>query len=208
MSKRNTEDQDAYLSIDDEEPIRKCAYCGEEKKSRGLHAHVMNTNGNGHGSYRKVPDGFKASDAEIVGYENIDKRETVSDTKSGKELILCRICGDSSKGMHGFNIHVKKMAGKENHPEDPTEITKENYRAIPTDEHWRPVDTATDRELADEYSEVTDWDDKNTDSESENTQPGMFVPIEEMNKIRDILITSREKQPVIDEFERIMERYS
>lgn len=196
------------MTVGDEEPIRKCPYCGEEKKSRGLFAHVMNSSESGHGSYREVPDDFEASEAEVVGYEEVNKRDTITDSESGNEIILCKICGESNRGMHGFNIHAKKMAGKGDHPEDPTEITDDLIRAIPADEHWRPVGPSTDREVDDEYKAAIEWENDKLDHKSDKTMEGMFIPVKEMRELQDLLIRSKEKQPVVDEIQRLLERYS
>ena len=196
------------MTTGQQEPIRKCPYCGEEKKSRGLFAHVMNSNGNGHGPFREVPDDFEQSETEIVGAEEVDKRDTISGSESGNEIILCTICGNTSKGTHGFNIHARKMSGKNNHPEDPTDITDDQIRAIPADEHWNPVGSSVERELDDEYKEMLEWENDTHDNESEKTQEGMFIPVDELRELQDMLIQSREKQPVIDELERIIQRYS
>jgi hypothetical protein len=37
---------------------------------------------------------------------------------------------------------------------------------------------------------------------------GMFIPVDELRELQDLLIRSREKQPVVDEIERIIQRYS
>lgn len=191
---------------DDQESIRKCPYCGNEHKSRGLFSHVRQTDEKGHGPRKEVPDSFSVEDAEIVGYTETNRKKPVSNSKSGKELILCKICGNTSKGMHGFHIHAKLMAGKENHPEDPADIDESQFRAIPTDEHWKP--TGQFDEVDEEYRDMVQWENDNHDNESEKTMEGMFIPVDELRELQDLLIRSREKQPVVDEIERIVQRYS
>ncbi|WP_152420287.1 hypothetical protein [Halococcus thailandensis] len=98
------------------------------------------------------------------------------------------------------------MAGKEGHPEDATEIGESDYKAIPTDEHWQPTGSSDD--VSEEDMDMVQWENDNHDNESDKTAEGMFVPVDEMRELRDLLIRSREKQPVVDEIERIMQRYS
>lgn len=199
---------DRYLPIGHEEPVRECPYCDSPHKSRGLFAHVLNTEGKGHGPRREVPDDFEVSDTKIVGYANVNKKAPVSESPSGNELILCKICGNMAHGMHGYSIHLNKMAGKKDHPEDPTDIADEQYRAIPADEHWNPVGPSVNRDLDEKYKNMIDWEQGNMDFESEKTDAGMFVPVEDMHDLRDMLIRSKQKQPVLNELERIIQRYS
>ena len=196
------------MDTSDKEAILKCPYCGEEKKSRGLFAHIMNSDGNGHGPYREVPDNFEQSEAEVVGYESVNTKNPVSGSESGKELILCKICGNTAKGLHGHHIHLRKMAGKKNHPENPEDIGDNQYRAIPTDENWNPVGPSSDRELDEDYQDVLECENGTHDNESDRTKEGMFIPVDEMRELQDLLIRSRKKQPVVDEIERLLQRYS
>ena len=181
------------------EPVRECQYCGEEIKSRGLFAHTMNSVGGGHGDYREVPDDFSHSKSSVVGSQEITtKRETVTSSESGNEVVYCLICNKPQKGMRGYHIHITKQAGQNGHPENSSSITPDMLEAVPADEDYNPLYEPNFDELK---------TDKSTFTKGPNTQEGMFIPLPALVELHDIIIEGG-RDDALDELNAIVQRYS
>lgn len=116
------------------ETVRKCPYCEEEVLSRGLHAHVFNTEGSGHGPRDSTPDNFEVKDAEIVGTRSVTM---VNPTEYNVEhrRYVCDYCNNSFRGKLGMKIHLGRKAGKDEvHPEDADERDPESFESYPATE--------------------------------------------------------------------------
>lgn len=184
-----------------EEPIRKCQYCGEEVKSRGLFAHVMNSSGDGHGKYRQVPDDFSHSESPIIGYEDITtEHSTVTGPESGKEVVFCKICNQPQKGVRGYHIHVSKQAGKNGHPEDPAEVTPRMFEIVPADDEYNPL-YEPDLEMESEPETNHPFE------VGENVQEGMFIPLPALVELHDTIMEGG-RDDALDELNAIVQRYS
>lgn len=121
------------------ETKRRCPYCSDEVYSRGLYAHVMNSEDEAHGNYRSVPDGFNPREAEIVGEEEREPREDpFGEAHLERRLYLCTLCGGMFKGEMGYKVHLAKVAGDDVHPQE-IDVTDNHYVKIPADENWEPT---------------------------------------------------------------------
>jgi hypothetical protein len=179
------------------EPVRECQYCGEEIKSRGLFAHTMNSVGDGHGDYREVPDNFSHSKSSVVGSQEImTKRETVTSSESGNEVVYCLICNKPQKGMRGYHIHITKQAGQNGHPENSSSITPDMFEAVPADEDYNPLYEPNFDELKTDKSTFT-----------KEPQEGMFIPLPALVELHDIIIEGG-RDDALDELNAIVQRYS
>lgn len=95
--------------------------CAEEPLARGVYLHVLNSSGGGHGPKGEVPAGLNFDDLETIGTREVsmdypEHRETDSTSR------LCPECGVPFEGKHGVRIHLGRMAGKQNHPENPHDL--------------------------------------------------------------------------------------
>lgn len=95
--------------------------CEKELLSRGLHLHVRQSDGGGHGENGSVPDDVDLDKAQPVG-----EREVQMDYPHERETEnverLCPYCNQTWSGKEGVMIHLGQKAGRDNHPEDPKRI--------------------------------------------------------------------------------------
>jgi hypothetical protein len=92
--------------------------CDEETLSRGLHLHILRSDGNGHGPQNDMPDTVDLDSAEPVGTREVQmdypEQRTPEDVAR-----LCPYCERPFRGKHGVMIHLGQMKGRKNHPENP-----------------------------------------------------------------------------------------
>lgn len=130
-----------YRREQNTEATRRCKYCGEVFVSRGMGPHVRNSVGNGHGEHGNTPERYDIKDCEKVGESTVSVNERVtSDTDSGKELYVCRLCGKLAKGYRGYKIHMARSEGNGRHPEDSDDLDEQMFSIIPADDDWQPLD--------------------------------------------------------------------
>lgn len=91
--------------------------CGAEKLARGIHLHVRQSKGSGHGPQGEVPDDLDLEDLETVGSQEVsmDYPETRNTERVGRQ---CLFCEEVFQGKQGVMIHLGRVAGQGPHPED------------------------------------------------------------------------------------------
>jgi hypothetical protein len=92
--------------------------CGKEVLARGLHLHVLKSDGGGHGARNEVPDDLDLDAAKDVGEEEVvmdypEERETEDAAR------FCPYCNQTFEGLNGLMIHLGQKAGRDNHPVNP-----------------------------------------------------------------------------------------
>lgn len=94
--------------------------CDKEALARGLHLHVRQSSGGGHGDSRSVPDHLNLDDAEVVGDREVEME--YPDERDIEEVArLCPYCERPYRGKQGVMIHLGQTAGRKDHPEDAAE---------------------------------------------------------------------------------------
>jgi hypothetical protein len=94
--------------------------CEEETLARGLHLHILRSDGNGHGPQNDIPDTINLEDAETVGTREVQM--DYPERRNPEEVArLCPYCERPFRGKHGVMIHLGQMQGRKNHPENPKE---------------------------------------------------------------------------------------
>jgi hypothetical protein len=94
--------------------------CDAEKLARGIHLHVRQSSGNGHGPQGEVPEGITFEDLETVGEEEVEM-EYPEERDTENVARLCPYCLQPFKGTNGVLIHLGQVAGRKNHPDDGAE---------------------------------------------------------------------------------------
>jgi len=108
MSNRRTHTND--------EPKRKCPYCDWRGASRGLTLHVLNCADDAHGEKYETPDGFDATEADVVGTKSVTVDMPVEYDIGENVHFICDYCGKATKGFTGIKVHLNHTAGRGPHP--------------------------------------------------------------------------------------------
>ena len=105
-----------------EERIVKCPVdrCGSENLARGIHLHIRQSEGNGHGEHGEIPEGINLSNLETVGRKDVET-EYPQDREEDNIPRLCPYCNRTFQGERGIKLHLQHIDGKENHPEGISE---------------------------------------------------------------------------------------
>ena len=105
------------------ERVVKCPVegCDAEKLARGIHLHVLQSAGKGHGEQGEIPDGISFDDLEDAGTKEVEvnypeEREVESIAR------LCPYCSVPFNGKHGVLIHLGQVAGRKNHPPNASRV--------------------------------------------------------------------------------------
>ena len=132
MSKTNHHNDESVVKC----PVEGCAY---EGVSRGIHLHVMQSSGDGHGENGDVPPQLDFDDLEVVGEKkvsmNYPDQQNIEDAAR-----LCPFCGRAFNGIRGIKIHVGQKAGQGVHPDDATDITKEDCPIAHVDDDMNVIE--------------------------------------------------------------------
>lgn len=194
------EDRD-YETHSNEEPIRKCPYCDWEGASRGLTFHVLNKSDEDHGEKYELPDDFEASEAEIVGYENVDVDMPENYDIEERIRYVCDYCGKVCQGEGGLKVHLQKLAGDEVHPEDADERDPDSFPQFKVNEEGEliPQDNeslavATGAAAGDVQATLEHQD---------------AIPVEEVKRLRDTFTDAEELSPseAARKVEQLLEKY-
>lgn len=130
------------------EKVAKCPVegCDHEGLSRGMHLHVRQSSGDGHGEHGDVPDNINFDNLEIVGEKSVEM--DYPDSRSEEEVArLCPFCGHAYKGFRGIKIHVGQKVGQGVHPEDATDITKEDCPVAHVDDDMNVIEIVEENSL-------------------------------------------------------------
>jgi hypothetical protein len=124
------------------EPTVKCPVedCGAEKLKRGIHLHVRQSKGSGHGPQGEVPSTINLDDLETSGSQEVsmDYPETRQTEQVGRR---CPFCKEVFRGKQGVMIHLGRVAGDGSHPQNPKEeIDAEKLTIVHLDEDGNVVE--------------------------------------------------------------------
>jgi len=108
--------------------------CDAEKLARGVHLHVRQSAGEGHGPQGEIPDNVSLDDLETVGKQEVEM-DYPAERDSEEVVRLCPYCSQPFKGKNGVLIHLGQVAGRKNHPEDAAQRhTQEDFPEVEVDE--------------------------------------------------------------------------
>jgi hypothetical protein len=124
-------------------PVKGCDY---EGLSRGIHLHVRQSAGGGHGPNGDTPENLDLSDLEEVGEKNVtmDYPETREEEDVAR---LCPYCGRGFQGFRGIKIHVGQKAGQGVHPEDSVDLEKEDCPVARVDDDMNVIDLVEENSI-------------------------------------------------------------
>lgn len=94
--------------------------CGKEVLARGVHLHVRQSAGDGHGARGDVPDAISLENLETVGEREVEM-DYPEERDAERHARLCPYCSQTFEGVQGLTIHLGQTAGRNNHPLDPQE---------------------------------------------------------------------------------------
>ena len=192
--------------------LRECPYCNETVQSRGLYAHVMNSQDEDHGEYRSVPENFNPREAAIVGENEVEAEEDER-PEVDNWLYLCTLCGNLLKGEMGYKVHLAKVAGDDLHPQE-VDIDDDHYVRIPADEDYEPT-IPEDRleEITEEQVGQVEQDDDDGEADTvtrrgqEAEQRGA-VPISELEAlVAKFRGSGNAYEDAEEEVEQVIERH-
>jgi hypothetical protein len=152
---------DTKKYVNDERTV-KCPVegCDSTPLARGVHLHIMRSNGNGHGDQGNVPSDVTLDNLETVGEKKVEM-DYPEDRKTESVARMCPYCQRPFRGSHGVMIHLGQMAGRKNHPEDAAERQEpEDLPVVHVDENENVIEVvegdqtmpSTDRRRDDENS--------------------------------------------------------
>lgn len=128
-------------SHNNQESVVKCPVngCDHEGLSRGIHLHVRQSSGDGHGPHGDTPEKLDFDDLEVVGEKGV--KMDYPDERSEEDVVrLCPFCGSAFKGFRGIKIHVGQKRGQGVHPEDAIEITKDDCPIAHVDDDMNVIE--------------------------------------------------------------------
>lgn len=108
--------------------------CDATPLARGIHLHVMRSDGNGHGPQGDVPDTVSFENLETVGSRSVtmdypEHRETEEVAR------LCPYCERPFRGKQGVLIHLGQVSGRKDHPSElPADLDPEEFPVVHVDD--------------------------------------------------------------------------
>lgn len=130
------------LSHKNDETTVKCpaADCDEEVLARGLHLHVRQSVGDGHGTQGEVPSGLNLENAEKVGSREVEM-DYPEEREAEEVARLCPYCERPFRGKNGVMIHLGQVKGRKNHPEDaPERHEPDDFPIVTVDENENVIE--------------------------------------------------------------------
>lgn len=125
-------------------PVEGCSHTG---LSRGMHLHVRQSSGNGHGPNGDVPEHLSFDNLEVVGTQEVEMNYP-SERDVEDVARLCPFCRRPFSGYQGVMIHLGQMEGKENHPEDSSEqVEKDDCPVAHVDENRNVIEIVEEGSL-------------------------------------------------------------
>ncbi len=120
--------------------------CTKEGLSRGMHLHVRQSSGDGHGPHGDVPENLDFDNLKVVGEKGVDM--DYPDERNEEEVArLCPFCGRAFNGFRGIKIHVGQKAGQGVHPDDATDITKDDTPIAHVDDDMNVIEIVDEKEM-------------------------------------------------------------
>lgn len=108
--------------------------CDAEKLARGIHLHIRQSSGNGHGPTGEVPDHIDLDNLETVGSREVEMNYP-SERETQDAARLCPYCSKVFKGKRGVLIHLGQKAGQKNHPVETDKLSGEEAPRVEVDRH-------------------------------------------------------------------------
>jgi hypothetical protein len=130
------------------ETVVKCPVngCDHEGLSRGMHLHVRQSSGDGHGPNGDTPDNLNLDTLEVVGEQSVEM--DYPDERAEEDVArLCPYCGGAFNGFRGIKIHVGQKAGQGVHPDDATDIEKDDCPIAHVDENMNVIELVEENEI-------------------------------------------------------------
>jgi hypothetical protein len=171
---------EGYETHTNEEPIRKCPYCEWEGASRGLTFHVLNSSDDDHGEKYDLPDDFEASEAKIVGYEDVEVEMPDEYNIDERLMYVCDYCGKICRGKGGLRVHLSHSEGDGVHQEGAADRDPETFPTFKVNENGQLIPQDDDAEA------VVSGGAIGVDRQSLERQEA--IPIEAVKQLRDDLV--------------------
>lgn len=109
--------------------------CEAEQLARGIHLHVRQSAGGGHGPQGEIPDHITMDDLDTVGEQEVEM-DYPADRDTDHVARLCPYCSTPFQGHKGVLIHLSKVAGRKNHPADAADRHDESdFPRVEVNEH-------------------------------------------------------------------------
>lgn len=128
------------------ERVVKCPVegCDAEKLARGMHLHIRQSVGNGHGERGEIPDSVSLDNLEEVGTQEVELHYP-EDREVENVARMCPYCREVFRGKNGVLIHLGQVAGRKNHPPNGSKIhVPEDFPVVELDEKENVVNIVTD----------------------------------------------------------------
>lgn len=121
--------------------------CDATPLARGVHLHIMRSDGNGHGDGGEVPNHINLDNLKTAGEQTVDM--DYPDTRETEAVKrLCPYCERPFRGSHGVMIHLGQVEGRKNHPEDAADRhEEEDFPIVEVDKNDNVIEVVEGREL-------------------------------------------------------------
>jgi hypothetical protein len=131
-----------------QENVVKCPVdgCDYEGLSRGIHLHIRQSSGKGHGENGDVPENIDLDNLEVVGTKDVEM-DYPEHRKVEDVVRLCPYCGRAYSGFHGVKIHLGQKQGQGVHPSNATDIEKEDAPVAKVDEDMNVIEIVESRSI-------------------------------------------------------------
>lgn len=106
--------------------------CDETPLARGVHLHVRQSVGDGHGPRGSVPKDIDFSNLTTAGERSVEM--DYPESREEEETVrLCPYCRRPFKGKRGVLIHLGQMTERDTHPDDPTDVDPSDFPVAEVD---------------------------------------------------------------------------
>lgn len=197
--------QSEYKTHTNKEPIRQCPYCSSddpwEGPGRGLTFHVLNSSDEAHAKKYDTPDGFKATDATVIGYGDVSVEMPEKYDVERRQRFVCDYCGRVCRGEAGLKVHLAHLDGDEAHPDDATDREIDSFPSFDVNEN----------------GDLVTQDDESLEVATGGAVPSLrkadTIPVEELEELRDAFLREEQQLQTLsptDAAERVqdlLERY-
>lgn len=124
-------------------PIEGCTHDG---LSRGIHLHVMQSSGNGHGPHGDIPEHLDFGSLETVGEKNVEMKYP-DEQETSETVRLCPFCGRAFQGYRGLKIHLGQKVGHGVHPVDAKDVAKTDAPIAHVDDDMNVIEIVEEATL-------------------------------------------------------------
>lgn len=139
MTKTNHRNKESVVQC----PVEGCAY---EGVARGIHLHVLQSSGSGHGPNGDIPGSLNFEDLEKVGEKDVTM--SYPDERFEESVArLCPYCGSAFNGFRGVAIHLGQKDGQGVHPEGAKDIDKEDCPIAHVDDDMNVIELVEENSI-------------------------------------------------------------